>query len=431
MRDRRTHVVVVGAGPVGLTAATVLASRDVPVTVLEASPVPRTDWRASTFHAATLELLSDIDITSEMHEQGLVVPRYQYRDRRDGVVAEFDFGLLSDLTRFPYRLQLNQQKLVVMLLRRLAEHPLADVRFGSRVVGVEQDEARVTAVADSDGTSTPVHCDYLLAADGSASTVRNELGIAFEGMTYPERFLIVSTSVELDACIHGLTHVAYCADPDEWVFLLRTPESWRMLFPVPPDESSAESMRPQRIQERMQGVHKRTEAYDLLDEQIYNVHQRVAATFRAQRVLFLGDAAHINSPLGGMGLNGGIHDAMDAGRRLARISRDQTDVEAELGMYAHRRRTVALEYVRADTHRNTVMMQEEDPEVRQANHAKLAAVAADSAAHREWLLRASMLAPVADQGIGEPPSHPSSEPASTGRARANTRPSGRSQRERF
>lgn len=406
MRDARGRVVVVGAGPVGLTAAMVLVSRGVPVTVLEAAARPQTDWRASTFHAATLELLGDIDITGEMHENGLVVPRYQYRDRRDGVVAEFDFGLLADVTRFPYRLQLNQQKLVVMLLGRLARQPLAQLRFEHRVVGVDQDGEGVTATAATGrdaGETVPVRGDYLLAADGSASTVRKELGVAFDGMTYPERFLIVSTSVQLDTCIPGLTQVAYCADPDEWVFLLRTPESWRMLFPIPPEETAAEATAPQRMQQRMQGVHRRADGYDILDAQIYNVHQRVAATFRVGRVLLLGDAAHINSPLGGMGLNGGIHDAMDAGRRLVRIHAGDAGPDAELDTFAYRRRTVALDYVRADTHRNTTMMQERDPAVRRANHADLAAITADPARLRAWLMRASMLAPVAEQGIGEPP----------------------------
>src|SRR4051794_18976171 len=105
-------VIVAGAGPVGMTAAARLARDGVPVTVVEAEPVPKTDWRASTFHAATLELLDDIGVTRQMRAEGLVVPVYHFRDRLDGLIAAFDFGLLADETRFPYRLQLNQQHLV-------------------------------------------------------------------------------------------------------------------------------------------------------------------------------------------------------------------------------------------------------------------------------------------------------------------------------
>lgn len=411
MPQARERIVVVGAGPVGLTAAAVLVSRGVPVTVLEASPVPQTDWRASTFHAATLELLSDIDITDEMHAQGLTVPRYQYRDRAQGVVAEFDFGLLADATRFPYRLQLNQQKLVVMLLRRLRRDPLAEVRFGARVVDVEQDDTGVTARVLTGDAPAEVRGDFLLAADGASSLVRKRLDVAFDGMTYPRRFLIVSVEEDLRAdCVADLADVSYVSDPEEFLFVLRTPDSWRLLFPVPNDESDDLALSDARMQQRLAGFHPLPRPYGILDRQIYGVHQRVARTFRVGNVLLLGDAAHINSPLGGMGLNCGIHDAMDAGHRLARIytgSADTTDsgtdTAAELDTYADRRRTVALDYVRADTHRNTTMMQERDPEVRRANHANLAAIAADPARHREWLLRASMLAPVAHQGIGEPP----------------------------
>lgn len=403
MGEAHGRVVIVGAGPVGLTAATVLAYRGVPVTVLEAAPVPQTDWRASTFHAATLELLSDIDVTAEMHERGLVVPRYQYRDRREGVVAEFDFGLLADATRFPYRLQLNQQELVVMLLRRLSGHPLAEIRFGGRVTEIAHDRAGVAARVEGDGGAHWVNGDYLLGADGASSVVRKQLGIPFEGMTYPQRFVIVSVAEDLRDCVPDLADVCYIADPEEFLFVLRTPDSWRLLFPVPEGEPDEVALSDERMQERLAGFHPLGRPYQILDRQIYGVHQRVARTFHVGKALLLGDAAHINSPLGGMGLNSGIHDAMDAGRRIARVFRGQSGAAAELDAYGQRRRTVALEYVRADTHRNTTMMQERDPAVRRRNHAELAAIAADPVRHREWLLRASMLAPVASQGIGEPP----------------------------
>lgn len=415
MRDASERVIVVGGGPVGLTAAAVLVSQGVPVTVLDSAPVPQTDWRASTFHAATLEMLNDIDITDEMHEQGLTVPRYQYRDRGEGTIAEFDFGLLADVTRFPYRLQLNQQRLVAMLFRRLSRNPLAEVRFGCRVVDVEQDRTGVTASVVTDAGSARVRGDFLLGADGASSVVRKQLGVAFDGMTYPQRFLIVSVEEDLRRdCVPDLADVSYVSDPEEFLFILRTPDSWRLLFPVPNEETVDAALSDERMQQRLAGFHPLGRPYGILDRQIYPVHQRVAKTFRVGNVLLLGDAAHINSPLGGMGLNSGIHDAMDAGLRLARILAGEADPEAELDAYADRRRTVALDYVRADTHRNTTMMQERDPAVRRANHADLAAIVADPQRHREWLMRASMLAPVAHQGIGEPPSPTSRESVRTG-----------------
>ncbi|MGH3327907.1 MAG: FAD-dependent oxidoreductase [Streptomycetales bacterium] len=415
MGSPSSAVAVVGAGPVGLTAAWLLASNDVPVTVLEAAPEPRTDWRASTFHAATLELLDEVGMTAPMHAEGLVVPRFQYRDRREGVVAEFDFGALADVTRFPYRLQLNQQRLVTMLLERLAGAPAADVRLGHAVTDVAASQRRaVLTVQTREGPQQitqqipqQITAPFVLAADGASSTVRKRLGISFEGMMYPQRFLIVSVAEDLRECVPDLADVCYVSDPDEFLFVLRTPDSWRVVFPVPLDEPVDVALSEERLQDRLAGFHPLGRRYDVIDRQIYSVHQRVAETFRCGTVLLLGDAGHINSPLGGMGLNGGIHDAMDAGLRLLRILGKRTArVDDELDAYATARRAVASDYVRADTHRNTSLMAERDPAVRAANHARLRATAADPEAARAWMLRASMIAPVADQGIGREPTTP-------------------------
>ncbi|HEX5497174.1 MAG TPA: FAD-dependent oxidoreductase [Mycobacteriales bacterium] len=411
-RDRRDPVLVVGAGPVGLTAAILLANRGLPVTVLEAEPEPRTDWRASTFHAATLELLDHAGVVEQMHAEGLVVPRYQLRDRRHGLVAEFDFSALADVTRYPYRLQLNQQRLVGILLERLARRSDVSVRFGARVESVRADGDGVEAVLGT-GAGTGqrrVRGSYLVGADGAASAVRKSLGIRFDGITYPQRFCIVSVAEQLDELVPGIAPVAYLADPDEWLFLLRTPESWRVVFPVPADEPAEHATDLAVIARRLQGVADHPPGYRVIDRQLYPVHQRVAETLRVGPVLLAGDAGHINSPLGGMGLNSGLHDAVDLAIRLARVWYGDTDgsggPDAELDAYSARRRAVALEFVRADTHRNTVMLAERDEAVRARNRRELAEVAADPVRAREWMMRASMLAPVRAHGIGARPGAP-------------------------
>ncbi|MFL6096890.1 MAG: FAD-dependent oxidoreductase [Blastococcus sp.] len=396
-------VVVVGAGPVGMTAAAALAQAGLPVVVVELNPQPRPDWRASTFHAATLELLESIDITGQMHAEGLVVPRYQFRDRRDGLVAEFDFSLLADETRYPYRLQLNQQHLVRMLFDRLQKSQNVELRFGSRLenVAIEADGV-VLDLETSDGTQQ-LRASYVIGADGPRSAVRTSLRIPFEGFTYPERFAITSTSVDLQALLPDLGHVNYVADPEQWLFILRTPESWRVVWPVPEGMSAEEATSPERLQAQLQRIAPYEPGYPVIDHQLYNVHQRVAQAMRVGPVLLAGDAAHINSPIGGVGLNSGIHDAMDAARRLTRIAHEGADAEAELATYDRVRRTVAVEYVQADTQRNTDRLREKDEAVRLQHQDDMRATAADPEKARAYIRRVSLLESVQRFGIGRPP----------------------------
>ncbi|WP_046470070.1 FAD-dependent oxidoreductase [Allosalinactinospora lopnorensis] len=395
-------VVIVGGGPVGMTAAAWLVQEGTPVVLVEAEPVPKTDWRASTFHAATLELLELIGITAPMHDEGLVVPVYHFRDRRAGLVAEFDFTLLSDETRYPYRLQLNQQHLVRMLYERLAGADGVELLYGTRATGVAADGDGVRVeVRDTSGTRT-LRGSHLIGADGPGSTVRQSLGIGFDGHTYPERFLIASTTVDLSGQIPGLADVNYVADPHQWLFILRTPESWRTVWPVPADQSAEEATRPDRLQEQLQGLAPYPGGYPIVDHQIYRVHQRVASTFRRGNVALIGDAAHINSPMGGVGLNSGIHDAVDIARRVVRI-RAGDDPEAELDAFAGIRRQVAVEYVQADTQRNTERLKETDERRRRAMHDEMRSIAADPDRSRDYMRRVSLLESVRRFGVGLPP----------------------------
>ncbi|MGW4464770.1 FAD-dependent oxidoreductase [Micromonospora sp. NPDC004704] len=397
-------VIVVGGGPVGMTAAATLADAGIPVVVVEAHPEPKTDWRASTFHAATLELLDRLGVVGRMHDEGIVVPQYQFRDRRDGLVAEFDFGLLRTETAYPYRLQLNQQHLVRMLHERLARDPAVTLAFGTRMVDAGDDVDGPWIMVDSPAGRETWPAWFVIGADGASSGVRGALGIEFEGYTYPERFLIVSMAEDLRELIPDLADVNYVADPDEWLFILRTRESWRTVWPVPPDAgTSAEAMSPAALQAGLQRLARHPAGYRVLDAQIYNVHQRVAARFRVGGFALVGDAAHVNSPIGGVGLNSGIHDAMDLATRLIRLRGTAADHEAELDTFARLRRLVAVEYVQADTQRNTERLRERDESVRRRTHDEMRAMAADPDRARAWMRRVSLLESVRRYGIGLPP----------------------------
>lgn len=400
---RELPVLILGGGPVGVTAAWALARAGVRVQLIEREPEPRTDWRASTFHPPTLELLDELGLAAQMHAEGLTVPRYQYRDRRAGLVAEFDFGVLKEETKYPHRLQLNQQHLVRMLVERLADEPNATLRYGIEATAISTGDDGV--LVEGRGPSGPVSLrgSFLIGADGASSTARRLLGVEFTGFTYPERFLIASTSADFRALIPGIADVNYVADPDEWLFLLRTVESWRAVYPVPAGQTYEQATDPEEMQTRLQGIAPLPGGYEIGDRQIYHVHQRVADSFVAGPCALVGDAAHINSPLGGVGLNSGIHDAVDLSRRLARVLLDGADDGPELATFAEIRRQVAVEYVQADTRRNTERISERDETRRRANHDELRAIAGDSDRARAWCRRASLLESVARFGIGLPP----------------------------
>jgi 3-(3-hydroxy-phenyl)propionate hydroxylase len=385
-----------------MTAAAALAREGIETVIIERSAQPQTDWRASTFHAGTLELLEQIEITPAMLAEGLLVPRYQFRDRHAGLIAEFDLTLLANETRFPYRLQLNQQRLVELLWERLRSDPHVALRFGTEAISTRQvsDGVEVTVRTPS-GVETLVG-DYVIGADGAGSTVRKSIGTPFEGFTYEERFLIVSTPWDMRTMLPGIAEVNYVSDPEEWLFILRTPDAWRVLWPVPADVADATALSDAEIQRHLQGVARSEADYPIIDTQLYRVHQRVAESFRTGRVALIGDAAHLNSPVGGVGLNSGIHDAFDLTQRLTRI-RDGSDPDEELDAFADVRRQVAIEYVQADTQRNTDRLRETDPDLRRQSEHELKEIAADPERARQWLRRVSLLESVRRFGIGLAP----------------------------
>ena len=382
-----SSVIVVGAGPVGLTTALVLARAGVPVTVLESGPALAAESRASTFHPPSLEMLADLGVLDVLMERGITSTTFQYRDRRTGPIAELDLGVLADDTAYPFRVQCEQSKLTPILLAALLELPGTEILFGKRVVGARLDQDSVTVFTDDGWKHT---ADWVVGADGASSVVRKATGAEFEGITYPERFLVVSTQEDLASVLPGIAAVNYVFDPEEWLVLLRTPEHWRILFPTDPDSPDATETDPVRVQERLRGVADLGRDWDLLHASLYRVHQRVADRFRTGHVVLVGDAAHVNNPLGGMGMNSGLHDAVLAGRALADVIGGVTSLDG-LDEVLDARREVARSYVKAVTHDNWKQLRESDEAARLAHHDDLRALAADPVAARDHLLRTSMI----------------------------------------
>ncbi len=386
------RIFIAGAGPVGLVAAAELVRRQIPVTVFEASETLSEESRASTFHPPTLDMLDELGVAADLIAQGLIAPRFQYRSKQDSVIAAFDFSAIADVTGHPYRLQAEQFKLTRIIHAKLQGDPNFSIVFGRCVCGVTQDEAGVTLkLALADGTTEQRHGRWLIGADGARSDVRGALGIEFEGFTWPERFLVVSTPFDFHAIIPGLDSVSYVADPDRWHFFLKIPGHWRVMFPIAPDISDEAASDPTFARNALAAVAPGAAGCDIAHVTLYRVHQRVAKTFRLGRVFLAGDAAHINNPLGGMGMNGGIHDAVNLANRLARVWHGDWQ-DRELDRYDLQRRRITLEYVQTHTIQNKRNLEARDQSDRDRFRTEMRSVLSDAQKTHDYLERVSMIA---------------------------------------
>jgi 3-(3-hydroxy-phenyl)propionate hydroxylase len=386
----RRPVVIAGGGPTGLAAALFLAERGIASVVLERGHGPSDDPRAATFHPPTLELLASSGATAKLHERGIVAALWQSRDRTDGLLAEFDLALLKDETPFPYRLQCEQHKFVGILTELLAERSCVEIRYGEEVRSVDAEEDHVRVETDQDAYEG----EWLIGADGGRSLVRKSQEIDFEGFTYPERFLVITSTYDFAA--EGFAVSNYVADPEEWCAVFQVPGDrpgglWRTVFPIRAHQDEATELDFAHARARVDRFVPRVKPYEVVHTNIYTVHQRVAATFRKGRVLLIGDAAHINNPLGGMGMNFGLHDAANAAEKLATVLHGEAE-DAVMDLYDRQRRFAASNFLQAMTIQNKKALEESDPQARAARVADLQATLADPVRAKAYLMQTAMIA---------------------------------------
>jgi 3-(3-hydroxy-phenyl)propionate hydroxylase len=388
-------ILVAGGGPVGFITALALARQGLPVQLFEAEDRINDMPRAATTHAATLEMLAGLGMVDEVIERGLVEPRFRNWDRPSRrIVAEFDFGILKDETPYPFAVQCEQHKLAGMALRRLSAFPQAIVHFSSSVAAVAQFDDRVEITIENAEGRRKVTGSYLIGTDGGRSTVRKAMGIEFEGYTHPERFMILTTTFDLGTMYPGCTR-NYISDPDDWFSLFKVAGDergplWRVLSSTKPEQTDTELMNSDATERRMQRFVPKPGAYDIVHRNLYNVHQRVAASFRKGRVFLAGDAAHVNNPLGGLGLNFGIHDAVEVTGLLGRVIRREAS-DTILDQYDRFRRPLNIEFVQQQTIANKKRMDEKDPAARMKEFEQLRRIADDQNAHRAFVRRASLI----------------------------------------
>ena len=389
-------VLISGGGPVGLLCALLLGRAGIPVRVFDANPCLQDDPRAATTHPATLDVLDQVPgLVDDMARVGLVTPIFQFWDRPANTkIAEFDHAVLKDDTQHPFVIQCEQFKTAKLLLARLEKLPNVEVMFNHNVIDVAQDAGSVTVkVATPTGDATHTGA-YLIGADGGRSTARKQAGIAFEGFTYEERFLVLTTPFDF-AANRGYCERTYIADPEEWCNCFKVsadgpPGLWRTVFPADANEDADKTLSDRDVHARMQKFFPLASAHEIVHRNLYSIHQRVAATFAKGRVALAGDSAHVNNSIGGMGLNGGLQDAANLAGKLIEIILDGAPASL-LALYDKQRRTVTTEFVQAQTIANKKRLEARDPETRQRNFAELAESAADPKKARDFLLKTAMI----------------------------------------
>ena len=382
-------VAVAGMGPVGMVAALRLAQMGHDVLVLEAGDELSAESRASTFHPSSLELLDRLGVADALHEVGLKAPVYQYRERTGAVLSEMDMTMLAGETKYPYRLQSEQNNLTRIIHDVLVTMPNVTLRFSSPVVRAEQGDRHVRIHLEGGHRDRPIRVRWLIAADGAQSAIRKSLGVSFEGRTYDERFLVVSTTHEFRDDFPDLAYVSYISDPEEWGVLLRTPNHWRVLFPIREGESDDHALDPDVIEARLQRIAAQPTPYEVAHASIYAVNMRAASTFAVGQILLAGDSAHVNNPLGGMGMNSGIHDAWAAVECID-AALTGTDPVHAASLYSELRRDAALNHVQARAQNNYDSMRDDDATARASRADSLSALDRDLFDKREHQRTAAM-----------------------------------------
>ncbi|PSR61518.1 MULTISPECIES: FAD-dependent oxidoreductase [Nocardia] len=340
-------VVIVGAGPAGLTAAIALADAGADVVLLDRLAAGANTSRAAVVHARTLEVLDGFGIAADLHDRGLEVPRFVMYEGTDRLTT-IDFSGLP--TPFPYTLMIGQETTEAVLLDRLQRAGGMVLRPVEVTAVIPGEEAVTVEFTDAAGESGSIRAGYVIGADGMHSRVREAAGIGFTGATYPESFVLADVrmdwpaprdEVSLHVSPEGITVVAPLPDPehDRFRIVATVAEA-----PEQPTRAQVQAL----LDARCPGATVR----EVVWSSRFRVHHRVADRYRAGRILLAGDAAHVHSPAGGQGMNTGIQDAALLGTLLARVLRGEPDTV--LDEYERTRRPVALDVV-AFTDRMTRM----------------------------------------------------------------------------
>lgn len=390
------RVIIAGAGPVGSITALALAQQGIPVVQFESLAETPTAHRAATTHSSTLDLLDTIGMSAEVIRQGLTARYFQYRYRETNeIFAEFDFGRLEDETNHPYAVQLEQHKTVAIAQEMLKAYPHFTLHREHTITELENGTDGVRVVTETpDSAKHDWTGRYIIGCDGGRSFVRKSQGIDFPGFTWEERFIIVATLFDFEKA-DNYKYRNYIADPEQWcsVFKIPGPDSqgmWRNLFPVMGNEPEEVVTSDDWIRARYDHCFPYARNTPIVHRNLYSVHQRVAAAFRKGRALLAGDSAHVNNPLGGMGMNSGIADGLNLAEKLVKVWRGQAD-DTIFDLYDRQRRPLAQKYVQAQSIQNKETLQAKDKAAANARFEELRKTAEDPKRHKAFLMNSSLI----------------------------------------
>jgi len=383
-------VLIAGAGPVGLSLALGLSRHGIPVEVFEADEDLSQEMRASTIHASTLEMYEEWGVVDEIIARGEQSTRLQFWERSTKTkIADLSFESIAGDTKYPFRLQCPQNLLTRVLRAELETIHTCRLHFGHKAINSYDDGQSVRLVVQTANGSKTIKGSYLVGCDGAHSGVRQSLDFNLTGKTYADRFLLVGTNIDFNRYFEGVGPVAYIYDPKEWAIIMKLPTMVRTVFRVNADEDREIIMSETAIRRRIWDLIGCEDPFEIQMSSIYSVHQRIADSFRKGRVILAGDAAHLNNPTGGMGLNSGVHDAYLLAQAFLRFSQGESDTVFD--DYSTDRREAASSWIQSASDENYKDLVLEDWEARKKRNDAMTATAANQKATREYLLNAALL----------------------------------------
>jgi 3-(3-hydroxy-phenyl)propionate hydroxylase/6-hydroxy-3-succinoylpyridine 3-monooxygenase len=308
-------VIVVGGGPTGFLTALGLAQAGAKVRLIEADDDIAASPRAAVHHWAVLDGFARLGILDDCLAEGFAKQDYRNLVKSTGETIDFDMKVLEGRVAYPFNVHLGQHLLTRIVRRHFKRLGVAE--FGTRFTGLAQDADGVTLFAEAAEGPREYRARWVVGSDGAASPVRKALGLAFDGMTWPERF--VATNVRGDFAAHGYARATFVIDAEYGAVIVQIAPDGLWRFTYKEDASRPEKSYRERMPRVFAEMFKGEGEVTLDASAPYRMHQRCAERFRRGRVLLAGDAAHVTNPTGALGLTAGVFDAYALTPALAAV----------------------------------------------------------------------------------------------------------------